>query len=85
MALELPIFLIVGRQPVSWERTDDGGSMLLGWDFDKGEMTQDAASWDDVLGLTPGVPVADQGRFSEGDTEQVTRSAFDAAVRKLKG
>lgn len=43
------MYLIVGRQPVSWTRTEDGGSILLGWDFEKKELTQAAASWDDVI------------------------------------
>ena len=85
MPVELPIYLIVGRQPVSWEHTEDGGSILLGWDFELKEMTMQAASWDDVIGLTPNVPVAFQGNFAEGDTEQVTKKQFDAALRKLQG
>lgn len=84
MALDLPLYLIVGRKPVSWERTADGGSILLGWDFDAKEMTIEAASWDDVVDLTPGVPVTDQLEFTEGDTVRVTKAQFDAAVKKLK-
>ncbi len=39
MAFKLPVYLIIGDQPVSWESTEDGGSILLGWDFKKKEMT----------------------------------------------
>lgn len=84
MAFKLPVYLIIGDQPVSWESTEDGGSILLGWDFKKKEMTQEAASWDDVVGLQPGVPVEGSAHFSEGDTVQVTKREFNAAVRRLK-
>lgn len=84
MAFKLPVYLIIGDQPVSLERTEDGGALLLGWDFDQKKMTQDAASWDDVVGLQPGVPVEGSAHFSEGDTVQVTKREFNAAVRRLK-
>ncbi len=84
MALELPVYLIVGQQPVSWERTEDGGSLLLGWDFKKKKMTQAAASWDDVVSIQPGLSVQVSASFSEGDTRQVTKREFNAAVRRLK-
>jgi hypothetical protein len=85
MAFKLPMYLIVGDQPVSWEYTEDGGSILLGWDFKKKEMTQAAASWDDVVGLQPGIPVEGSTHFSEGgDTVRVTKRKFNAAARKLK-
>lgn len=84
MAFKLPMYFIVGDQPVSFESTEDGGALLLGWDFKKKEMTQEAASWDDVVGLQPGVPVEGSAHFSEGDTVQVTKREFNAAVRRLK-
>lgn len=85
MPLDLPIYMIVGRQPVSMVRTKDGGAVLLGWDFDLGEMTTDAASWDDIVGTQPGVPVQGNAAFSEGDAVSVTKAEFDAAVRELGG
>ena len=84
MALELPAYFIVGQQPVSWERTEDGGSDLLGWDFDKKKMTRAAASLDDVMGLQPGLPVKSTAQFSEGETVQVTKRRFDSVVKRLK-
>ncbi len=84
MALELPMYFIVGDKPVSFERTEEGGALLLGWDFKKKEMTQGAASWDDVVGLQPGIPVKESAHFSEGGTVQVTKKEFNAAVRRLK-
>jgi hypothetical protein len=84
MAFKLPMYFIVGDQPVSFEATDDGGALLLGWDFKKKEMTQDAASWDDVVGTQPGLPVETSAQFSEGDSRQVTKRQFNAAVRRLK-
>ncbi len=35
MAPYLPIYRIVGAQPVSFELTPDGGAVLKGWDFKK--------------------------------------------------
>ncbi len=70
--LKLPLYLIVGDKPVSFTRTADGGADLLGWDFGRKEMTRDAASWDDVVDLQPGLPVQDSFEFSEGETVQVT-------------
>lgn len=76
MPLDLPLYLIVGRQPVSLTRTEDGGLALLGWDFDRGELTREAASWDDVTNEDPA---------DGGETVRVTRAAFDAAIRELGG
>ncbi len=39
MALKLPIYVISGEQPISYERTEEGGAELLGWDFKKKKMT----------------------------------------------
>ena len=83
MPLDLPIYLIVGAQPVSFVRTEDGGADLRGWDFKKKQMTREAASWDDVVDLQPGLPVRDSFEFSEGETVEVTKRVFDRAVRKL--
>ncbi len=44
MPLDLPIYLIVGAKPVSMVRLPGGGMRLLGWDFERREMTRDAAS-----------------------------------------
>lgn len=84
MALELPIYMIVGEQPVSVEEVD-GRLRIRGWSFAEGRMTQDAASWDDIVGhLAPG-SVRRQAKFSTGsDTKQVTKKEFLAAVAELE-
>lgn len=84
MALKLPLYLIVGEQPVSLVETPDGGGRLLGWDFEKKEMTRDAASWDDVVDTQPGVPVQGNTDFSEGETRTVTLAQFNRQIRKLR-
>ena len=84
MALGLPIYLIVGAQPVSLEETPDGGMRLMGWDFVQRKMTRDAASWDDVVAIQPGLPVKGNSNFSEGDVVEVTKAQFDAAVARLE-
>lgn len=84
MGLNLPLYFIVGEKPVSFEKTESGGALLLGWDFKKKKMTHAAASWNDVVGLSTGVPVEGSGSFSESGTEQVTKKQFNAAVRKLQ-
>ena len=83
MALDLPIYRIVGAQPVSFEPTPDGGARLLGWDFKKRKMTREAASWDDIEALQPGLPVRESFQFSEGDVRKVTKEEFDEAVAGL--
>ena len=83
MALDLPIYLIVGAQPVSLVETEDGGAALRGWDFEKREMTFGAASWDDVVALQPGLPVLDSFELSEGDVVSVTKREFNRAVLNL--
>ena len=83
MPLDLPIYLLVGDQPVSLVATEDGGMALHGWDFEKRELTREAASWDDVLDLQPGLPVSGNTDFAEGESVRVTKAAFDLAVRKL--
>ncbi len=83
MALDLPIYRIVGAQPVSFEPTPDGGAVLKGWDFKKRKMTREAASWDDIEALQPGLPVQGNSSFSEGDARKVTKEEFDAAVARL--
>ena len=81
MPLDLPIYLIVGAKPVSVVATP-GGMRLMGWDFERREMTRDAASWDDVVDLQPG-PVLESFEFSEGDTVRVDKRTFDRAIRRL--
>ncbi len=83
MALDLPIYRIVGAQPVSFEPTPDGGAVLKGWDFKKGKMTREAASWDDIEALQPGLPVRESFQFSEGDVRKVTKEEFDEALARL--
>ncbi len=84
MALKLPIYLIVGDQPVSLVETPDGGMDLTGWDFELKEMTRDAASWDDIVGLQEGLPVRGNCDFSEGgDTLSVTAEEFERRVAEL--
>ncbi len=84
MALKLPLYLIVGDKPVSLVETPDGGGRLLGWDFEKKEMTRDAASWDDIVGLQKGLPVRGNCDFSEGgDTLPVTAEEFERRVAEL--
>ena len=83
MALNLPIYRIVGAQPVSFEPTPDGGADLKGWDFKKRKMTREAASWDDIEALQPGLPVRESFQFSEGDVRKVTKEEFDKAVARL--
>ncbi len=85
MALKLPIYVIAGDKPVSMEETPDGGAALRGWDFDLGEMTRDAAAWDDIVGhLQPGLPVRGNTDFAEGDCVKVTKAEFDRHVAELR-
>lgn len=84
MGFELPIYVIDGNQPVSWEATDDGGSILKGWDFDKKKMTVGAASIDSITGVLNDESVRDNASFSESDVRVVTRGQFNAAVRRLQ-
>ena len=84
MALDLPIYMIVGAQPVSLEATPDGGASLKGWDFKKRRMTREAASWDDIEALQPGLPVRESFQFSEGDVRKVTKEEFDEALARLE-
>lgn len=84
MPLELPIYLIVGLQPVALETTASGGLSLTGWDFERGEMTREAASWDDVVATQPGLNVAASYEFSEGDLRRVTASEFAQAIEALR-
>ncbi len=83
MALNLPIYLIVGAQPVSLEPTPEGGADLKGWDFKERKMTREAASWDDIEALQPGLPVKGNSNFSEGDARKVTKEEFAEAVARL--
>ena len=83
MALNLPIYMIVGAQPVSFEPTPEGGADLKGWDFKKRKMTREAAGWDDIEALQPGLPVKGNSSFSEGDARKVTKEEFDEAVARL--
>ncbi len=83
MALDLPIYRIVGAQPVSFEPTPNGGAVLKGWDFKKRKMTREAASWDDIEALQPGLPVRDSFEFSEGNVLKVSKEVFDEAVARL--
>ncbi len=81
----LPIYVIAGDKPVSMEETPDGGADLLGWDFARGEMTRDAAEWDDIVGhLQPGLPVRGNTDFAEGDWIEVTKAEFDRHVAELR-
>ena len=73
MALKLPIYVIDGEQPVSMVETEDGGADLMGWDFEKKAMTRAAGSWDSIIGFNSGA-----------DWRQVTRTEFEAQVRKLE-
>ena len=82
MALNLPIYVVVGSKPVSMVETADGGARLLGWDFTKGKLTRAAASWDDIVGLQAG-PVKDT-RQSESDWREITKQEFDAEIRRLQ-
>ncbi len=84
MALNLPIYMIVGAQPVSLEATPDGGMALRGWDFKKRKITREAASWDDIEALQPGLPVRGNSNFSEGDARKVSKEEFDEAVARLE-
>ncbi len=81
----LPIYVIAGDKPVSMEETPDGGADLLGWDFARGEMTRDAAEWDEIVGhLQPGLPVRGNTDFAEGDWREVTKAEFDRHVAELR-
>ena len=73
MALKLPIYVIDGQQPVSMVETEDGGADLMGWDFEKKEMTRAAGSWISFVGFDAGA-----------DWRQVTRREFEDQIRKLK-
>ena len=84
MAFDLPIYMIVGNQPISFERTADGGAVLKGWDFERRAMRIGAASLDDIEALQPGLPVRDSFALAEGDTQRVTKAEFDAAVARLR-
>ena len=59
---------------------DENGLALRGWDFER-PMTRNAATWDDVVDLQPGLPVQGNAEFSEGEAVRVTKEAFDRAVR----
>ena len=83
MPLKVPLYLIVGNQPVSLERID-GSVTLRGWDFGQRKLTIEAASWDDVVDLQPGIPVLDSFEISEGETVEVTKAEFNRAIRELK-
>ncbi len=78
MGLKLPIYAIAGEKPVSMTRTADGGAELLGWDFARGEMTRDAAEWDDIVGHRGNTD------FAEGDWIQVSKAEFDRHVAELR-
>lgn len=84
MAFELPIYVMAGDQPVSFEATPEGGADLKGWDFKKGKMTREAGDWDAIEGLQTGLPVKGNSDFSEGDVRRVTKQEFDAAVAALE-
>ncbi len=78
-----PIYVIAGEQPISLTETPDGRLDLRGWDFKKKKMTREAASWDDIEALQPGLPVRESFQFSEGDVRKVTKEEFDEAVARL--
>lgn len=82
MALELPIYVIVGKRPVSAELVK-GRLRMRGWDFETGKMTRDAANWEDIVGhLEPGQAVKGNVDFAK-DTRRVTKKEFMAAVAEL--
>ncbi len=55
-----------------------------GWDFEKRKMTRQAASWDDIEALQPGLPVKGNSNFSEGDVRKVSKEEFDEALARLE-
>ena len=83
MPLDLPMYIIFGEQPISYERLKDGGGIILGWDFVKKEMNLESADWDDIVGIQSG-SVQRNKSFSEGDHRRVTKKEFDKQLRKVK-
>jgi hypothetical protein len=81
MALELPIYVILGERPVMMEETPDGGAQVLGWDFDKRELVPALGSLAEVVGM---VPHCDDPFEALGDREEVTREQFYAKIEELK-
>lgn len=84
MAFELPIYVMAGNQPISFEATRAGGAVLKGWDFQKRKMTIGAGDWDAIEGLQAGLPVKGNSAFAEGDVRRITKAEFDRAVAALK-
>lgn len=80
MPLDLPIYTMTGLKPCSMVRTPNGGSEISGWDFEKGMMTGDAATWENIIGMFED----DRDGFMPGDDwREVTKEEFDAAVEEL--
>ncbi len=72
MALELPLYVVNGEKICSFEELPDGGARFLGWDFGRGELTRNAAEWDDFFGGDP-------------ESYQITKQEFEARLAELRG
>jgi hypothetical protein len=69
--MELPIYAIVGDRPVKAERTEDGGMVLLAFDWKTGELEPNGSYLTKIF--TP-----------NAETEFVSKRVFEAKVAELR-
>jgi hypothetical protein len=69
--VELPLFAIVGDRPVKAERTEDGGMVLLVFDWDTGEFKPNGSYLTKIF--TP-----------NAETDFVSKTIFEAKVAELR-
>jgi hypothetical protein len=90
MAFNLPIYKIVGKQPIKWVKTADGGSIILAWNFaEKNFVQAGAPEFDSFMEYElPGdgddVRNASTPIMGGIDVRTVTKAEFDAHVEDLK-
>ena len=71
MAKRFELYVVNGEKIASFVELPDGGARLLGWDFERGELTREAANVDDFYGGDP-------------ESYQITKEEFDRRLRELR-
>ena len=71
MAKRFELYVVNGEKIASFVELPDGGGRMLAWDFERGELTRDAAEMDDFFGGDP-------------ESYQITKEEFNQRLAELR-
>lgn len=90
MALNLPIYKIIGERPIKMVETSDGGAALRAWDWETNDFVRGGANEMAALMEYESPELGDDSTDPDtpplggADVRTVTKAEFDAHVAKIK-